>query len=385
MRVAIVRRALNASISMDVYADGLVSGLRQVRPNWEIIEITPGFSEYQGSALSRVGKYYQRYWRFPRHIQRTDIDIYHIVDHSDGHLLYSLSKASQPTVVTCHDLINYIQPENLDNQSKLPLISKLIWNYCVRGIRQANHIVTVSDHTAKDVMTIFGSEPARLTTAHNGVDPIYQSLPVPQVEALRSYYGLNANTFCWLNVGSNHPRKNVFTVLKALALLCQQNAPVHFIKAGADFTDEQKIFIDSQNLTDRVSYIQKPDKETLVGLYGVADALVAPSHYEGFGITPLEAMACGTPVITSNVTSLPEVIGDAGIMVSPEDAEAIASVTQRLIDNPSEKDRLIQAGLQRVKTFTWPAAAETVAKVYEAIYTPNSDLAQPSVLALPGS
>ncbi len=384
MQVAIVRRALNASISMDVYANGLVSGLRQVRPNWEIIEITPPFSEYQASILSRVGKYYQRYWKFPRHLQRAGIDLYHIVDHSDAHLVYSLSKAKQPTVVTCHDLINYIQPENLNNQSKLPLVSKLIWNYCVKGICQADHIVTVSDHTAQDVTTIFGIESARLTTAHNGVDPLYQPLSSVQIAALRAQYSLDSSTFCWLNVGSNHPRKNVLTVLKALALLRQQNAPVHFIKAGADFTSEQKTFIDRQNLTDRVSYIQKPDKETLVGLYGVADALVAPSHYEGFGITPLEAMACGTPVITSNVTSLPEVIGDAGIMVSPEDADAIAQATQRLIDNPDEKHRLIQAGLQRVKAFTWSAAAETVAKVYEAIYKSEFDSASPSASALPG-
>lgn len=372
MRVAIVRRALNASISMDVYADGLVSGLRQVRPDWEIVEITPSFSEYQGSMLSRVGKYYQRYWRFPRRIQRAGIDLYHIVDHSDAHLVYSLSKANKPTVVTCHDLINYIQPENLDNQSKVPLVSKLIWNYCVRGICQANHIVTVSDHTARDVTNIFGIDPTRLTTAHNGVASIYQPLPPEASAAARAQYGLNPSTFCWLNVGSNHPRKNVLAILQALALLCQKNVPVHFIKAGADFTDEQKKFIDCQNLTDQVSYIQKPDRETLVQLYCAADALVAPSHYEGFGITPLEAMACGTPVITSNVTSLPEVVGDAGIMLPPDDIAAIARATQMLIDNPDEKHRLIQAGLRRVNAFTWENAAKTVAEVYEAVYQVSS-------------
>lgn len=380
MRIAIVRRALNSSFSMDVYADGLVTGLRQVRPQWSVVEITPSFSEYQGSIVNRIGKYYQRYWSFSRQIQkRTDIDIYHIVDHSDGHLVYGLRKTGKPIIITCHDLINYIQPENLDNQSKLPLISKQIWNYAVQGICHADYIVTVSDHTAKDVRKIFSIAPIKLTTAYNGVDPVYRPLSQPQAASIRATYGIAHDTFCLLNVGSNHPRKNVFSILKALAELRQQTAPihypqVHFIKAGADFTNEQKIFITEQNLTDCVTYAGKPDKEALAWLYCVADALIAPSIYEGFGITLLEAMACGTPVITSNVTSLPEVVGEAGIMVAPEDTQAIVEAILKLINDVNYRDNLIKQGTQRVKTFTWQNAAETVAQVYEKAIAPEAYL-----------
>ena len=368
MRVAIVRRALNASFSMDVYADGLIGGLRAVRPDWTLIEIAPTFAEYQGSITTRMGKYYQRYCQFPRQLQRrTDVDLFHIVDHSDAHLVYALAKGQQKSVVTCHDLINYIQPENLDNQARFPWVSKSIWNYAVQGLRQSDQVMTVSNHTAQDVMTIFGIAPNRLTTAHNGVDAVYQPRSPDQIAAVRAQYNIDSNTFCWLNVGSNHPRKNVLTVLKALALMRQQNQAVHFIKAGADFTNDQKSFINSQNLTDWVSYVEKPDKGTLVDLYGAADALVAPSFYEGFGITVLEAMACGTPVITSNVTSLPEVVGDAGIMVPPEDVSAIAQATQRLKTHPGEAARLSRLGLERVKQFTWQNAAEIVACQYEKV------------------
>ena len=379
MRVAIVRRASNASFSMDVYADGLVSGLRQARPQWSIAEITPSFSEYQGSVIDRIGKYYQRYWSFSQQIQkRTDIDLYHIVDHSDGHLVYGLRKTGKPVIVTCHDLINYIQPENLDNQSKIPFISKQVWNYAVRGICYADHIVTVSDHTAKDVEKIFGLDPAKLTTAYNGVESVYRPLPPHRADALRASYGIAKDSFCLLNVGSNHPRKNVFTVLRALAALHRQNKPVYFIKAGADFTSEQKIFIDDQNLTDWVSYIGKPDKATLAGLYGAADVLVAPSIYEGFGITPLEAMASGTPVITSNVTSLPEVVGEAGIMVSPEDTLAIVEAISKLMDNAAYNADLVEQGIQRVKAFTWKNSAETVAQVYEKVIATKENVPIPS-------
>ena len=366
MRIAVVRRALKASFSMDVYADGLVSGLKAVRPNWEIVEITPNFSEYQGSVASRVGKYYQRYWQFPRQIQQqADVDLFHIVDHSDAHLVYGLAKANRASVVTCHDLINYIQPENLDNQAIFPFVSRSIWNYSVRGLRQADQIVTVSNHTAQDVTAVFNITPTKLTTAHNGVDASYQPLSRIQIKAVRKQYEIDEDTFCWLNVGSNHPRKNVSTLLEALALLRQQNVSVCFVKAGADFTDRQKDFINCQNLADCVRYVQKPDKAALRKLYSAADALVAPSLYEGFGITVLEAMACGTPVIASNVTSLPEVVGHAGIMVPPKDVEAIAKATLTLKTCPDEVARLSRLGLQRVQAFTWQNAAEIVANVYE--------------------
>ena len=352
---------------MDVYADGLVSGLRQVRPDWSIVEITPPFVEYRGSSFSRIKKYYQRYWYFPRRVrQMTDIDVFHIVDHSDGHLLYGLRSAGHRAVVTCHDLINYTQPENLDDQSKLPLVSRGIWQYAVKGICRASHIVTVSNHTAHDVDRLFGITPDRITIAYNGVSPRFRQLPQQQVALLKSRHNIN-NKICLLNVGSNHPRKNVFAILKSLDQLRQQGLDVCFIKAGADLTTEQKLYVKKRNLTDYVVYVGKPSKETLVDLYNVADILVAPSLYEGFGITLLEAMASGTPVVTSNATSLPEVVGDAGIMVPPEAIEEITAAVRTLANSPDSRKELIDRGLERAKQFTWQSSAETVAQVYETL------------------
>jgi len=366
MKIAIIRRAPQASFSMDVYGEGLVRGLKQVRPHWSIIELTPSFREYKGSFIDRVGKYYSRYWALPRQVARkTDFDIFHIIDHSDGHFVYHLGKMGQPVIVTCHDLINFLQPENISDQSKLPIVSTLIWKYAVRGICRADHIVTVSDHTAKEVMTTFSIEPERLTTAHNGVDPIFHPLPPDQRKTLREKFALPSTAFCLLNVGSNQPRKNIFTVLRAIDLLNRQNTDIHFVKAGSDFNEDQKNFIHSQNLTGRVTYIEKPDKEQLVQLYNAGDILVAPSLYEGFGITPLEAMACGTPAITSNVTSFPEVMSDAGMMVDPLDFQGLASAILWLKQNSAEYQSLASKGVERARSFTWERHAEQVAKVYE--------------------
>lgn len=372
MRVAIVRRAPGASFSMDVYADGLVQGLRQVRPTWTVDEITPSFKEFQGSALAGLVKYYRRYGQFPRQVARQrHIDLFHAIDHSDGHLCYSLSRTGRPVVVTCHDLINYIQPENISTQAKLPWLSTGLWRYAVRGLAQADHIITVSDHTAKDVLATFGIEPAHVTTAHNGVDPLFQLLGAEQVTAARSRYGLAPQTFCLLNVGSNHPRKNLIALLQALALLHQRGLPMYLLKAGADFTPQQKTYLQQQNLTDCVAYVGKPSQAELVELYNAADGLVAPSLYEGFGITPLEAMACGTPVVVANTTALPEVVGQAGLLVPPEDVAAIAAAIQQLYEQPETYGHLVKAGRDRAQSFTWAAHAERVASVYETLVNPS--------------
>ncbi len=370
MRIAIVRRAPGSSFSMDVYADGLVSGLTNVRPDWSIVEITPSFTEYQGSSLERIGKYYSRYWKFPNDVKgRDDIDLFHVIDHSDGHLLYALKGHDKATVVTCHDLINYIHPENISDQAQVAFISQALWKYAVRGICQADHIVTVSDHTAKDVRALFQVQPSRITTAHNGVDPSFQQLPQHQVDQARQQYSIAQSTFALLNVGSNHPRKNIFTILRALAILQRVDIPIQFLKAGADFTAAQKSFIEEEGLADAVSYVGKPSQEQLITLYNAADVLVAPSLYEGFGITPLEAMACGTPVVTADVTALPEVIGEAGIMISPEDADAVATAVKTLYQEHGLYQEFVGKGLERVKGFTWRRHGEQVAQVYEKILT----------------
>ncbi|MEA5448612.1 glycosyltransferase family 1 protein [Leptolyngbya sp. CCNP1308] len=367
MRVLVIRRAKGASFSMDVYADGLIEGLRQARPDWSVEALTPSFSEYSGSVLNRIDKYFWRYLALPQQVsQRDDIDIFHVIDHSDGHFAYSLRRAQRRVVVTCHDLINFVQPENITTQALAPWVSTMIWKYAVEGICKADHVVTVSNYTANDVTKVFGLSTDHITAIHNGVESDFRPWP-ERGAALRQHYGLSLDTFCLLNVGSNHPRKNVITALQAVALLHQRGLPVHFLKAGADFTPAQKEFIDSKNLSDWVSYVGKPSKDQLVDLYNAADLLIAPSLYEGFGITVLEAMACGTPVVTSNATALPEVVGTAGLMAPPDDVEAMATAVMQMQQNPAEYRQFVEKGLAHVQTFTWKAHGERVAKVYENV------------------
>lgn len=371
MRVAILRSTAQSSISMQVYANNIVDGLGQVRPDWEILDVSPKIpAPGEASTLQNtLSKYYERYWHYPRSLKDCEADIFHIVDHSDGHLASALKRYGKRTVVTCHDLINWVQPEMYQGLAIMPLISLNSWRWSVKQMADADHIVTVSRYTAGDVTKSLQIDPALVTAIPNAVSDYFSPASAEAISTFRQSKGVNSDTFCLLNVGSNNPRKNVSAILEALHILKQRSHPIHFWKAGSDFTSEQREFITAHQLTNCVSYLGKLDSSLLPTLYSAADVLVAPSLYEGFGLTVLEAMACGTPVVTANTTSLPEVAGDAAILVDPSDVEAIASATERLIKDLDLRQQLSAAGLSRSALFTWTSTASQLASIYEHVYS----------------
>lgn len=376
MRVAIVCREQNASFSMDVYAEGLIYGLRSVRPQWEIIKLQPQSTHHSNAILKGVQKYYQRYWQYPRTVRAQTVNLIHVIDHSDGHLAYWLKQSPQPTVFTCHDLINFAQPENISDQARLSFLSTQVWRYAVKGLRYADRIISVSDYTAKDVNRLLGVPLKDLTVVPDAVEAEFHPISPSEQALTRQQYQIPAEAFCLLNVGSNHPRKNIFTILKVLHQLHQRGVPAHFLKVGANFTAAQRAFIDQNQLSPWIIYAGKPDKRALVRLYGAANVLVAPSLYEGFGMTILESMACGTPVVASDTSSLPEAAGDAALLVDPKDVDAITTAIHSLRKDNILRETLIKRGLKRVQDFTWENTAEQIARVYEsALQNSKEDMA----------
>jgi glycosyltransferase involved in cell wall biosynthesis len=353
---------------MDVYADGLITGLKTVRPNWKITELRPqAYDRDTKSPWVRAHKSYERFWRFPQEAQQQTANIFHIVDHSDAHIVRWLKKAGKPVVVTCHDLINFVYPENLQGSVRLPILSDHLGYYSIEGMKQADAIVAVSSETAKNIDKILHIEPDRVTVIPNAVDSLFQPMPQEEIKAFRQELNVSPDTFCLLNVGGNHPRKNLSGILKALKLIKQQGLSIQLWKVSDDFKAEDKYYIQSNDLKDSIKYLGYLDKSTLVKVYNATDALVAPSFHEGFGITLLEAMACGTPVISSNVSAMPEVVGEAGILVDPYRDQVIAEAVRRLYNNPVYCQELSHKGLQRVRSFTWEKVAEQMAKVYEKV------------------
>jgi glycosyltransferase involved in cell wall biosynthesis len=359
---------------MDVYADNLVSELRQIRPQWTITEIAPNpwwdGEDNPWHSGTGLRKYYERFWQHPRQVKQQETDLFHIIDHSNAHVAYWLMHLGKPIVVTCHDLVQFIYPEILREQARFPAFSTAMLNYSVRGMLKASQVIAVSSNTANDVEKILGIERQKIVVIPNGTDKHFHPLLNSSVEHLRQKYTTSPDEVCLLNVGSSHHRKNLLTVLKVLHILVQDGTCVRLWKVGDDFTADQKAFIQTHGLEQKVIYLGNPNQDLLLQIYNAADILIAPSLYEGFGLTVLEAMACGTPVITSNVSSLPEVAGDAAILVDPMNVQAMSEAVLQLLNTASYRQVLREKGMERVNQFTWRRTAEQVAQVYENLTIP---------------
>lgn len=373
MRVLIVRREPGAALSMDVYADGLVAGLKAVRPEWSITEVTPIPVDSQKPAwpgMNGVRKYYERFWQHPRIVTRQPADIVHIIDHTSGHVARWLNKAGQSVVVTCHDLVQLIYPENT-GETSLPQLSLAAWRYSVEGMQQADKIISVSSNTKQDIISQLQIESDCITVIPNAVESQFGLLSPDKVKDFRQEQGLEPETICLINVGSAHPRKNLDTVLKVLNRLKKRGINAHLWKVGSDFSPKQQQLIQAYGLEEQITHLGKPDTCSLIQIYNAADILLAPSIYEGFGFTILEAMACGTPVITSNVSSLPEVAGDAAILLDPLDVEGMVEAINQLQIDTTYRQTLTDRGLARANLFSWKKTAEQVAEVYEKLIPYN--------------
>jgi glycosyltransferase involved in cell wall biosynthesis len=207
-----------------------------------------------------------------------------------------------------------------------------------------------------------------VTVVPNGVGDEMQPLDPARVAAHRAARGLPERLILFL--GTLEPRKNVLTLLEAFSLLCRRPGFAHtLVIAGGKgwYYQEIETAVERLGLRERVIFAGFVPQEELPLWYNAADLFVYPSLYEGFGLPPLEAMACGTPVITSNTSALPEVVADAGLMVDPLDAAALAEAMAALLDDPEARRALRAAGLRQAASFSWRETAQRTATVYHRI------------------
>jgi len=355
---------------MDVYADGLVTALRELYPEWEVLEANPRPVGVTGSSslIQGLYKYYEKFFCYPLRLRQYEADIYHVIDQSYAHLVYWLTDV--PVVVTCHDLINFRQPENLWQHARFPILSMLAWRFSVKGLRKAHHVLADSEYTAKDIMQRLGVDGERISVIPIGLDPIFDQIQQEDlIQSFRARHGVSSEEICLLHVGGNAPRKNVTVLLKVVKVLKDKGIPAVLWKIGADFTPQQKHLIQEYGIERNITHLgQMNDEDRALSLaYNAADILIIPSLYEGFGIPVLEAMACGTPVITSNVSSLPEVAGDAARLVSPHNVEEIVDEVLRIAYDPILRQRLVDKGLCRAEMFSWNVVAADIAGIYAQV------------------
>ncbi|MEF3274287.1 MAG: glycosyltransferase family 4 protein [Chloroflexus sp.] len=289
-------------------------------------------------------------------ILRGKADLYH------GCLNVAPLLSPVPTVITIHDLafIRFPQTFRTYNRIYLDLATRL-------SARRANRILVVSEHTKREVVDLLGVAAERVVVTPNAARSHFHPPSPAALASLRARHGLPERFI--LYVGTLEPRKNLTTLLEAFALVSARLPDVPLLIGGGKGWMYQPIFarLDQLQLRDRVKFVGYIPEEELPLWYAAATVFVFPSIYEGFGMPPLEAMACGTPVVTSNTSSLPEVVGDAGLMVPPTDHQALADAIYRVLSDAELHAELCQRGLARARQFSWSDTAARTLAAYQAV------------------
>jgi glycosyltransferase involved in cell wall biosynthesis len=340
--------------SMDRYARSLFRALQQIAPEHEFRLLVP--PDPPIGLRGRLFPLWRLCW-YPLWARRFAADVYHVLDHSYGHLLWGLDR--DRTVVTIHDVAPLFFPGHSLG------VSRLAWQIAWKGAQHALQWITDSDFTKRELLSHTNKSPRNITPIPLGVDSTFCPLPA-QVNEWRERLGLSKAKVV-LHVGHCQPRKNMERLLTALALLNRQRVAFHFIQVGGVFTPAQRRLLESSGLEHHVRQMSRVSEEELVGLYNVADVFVLPSLYEGFGLPVLEAMVCGTPVVAANAASLPEVVGDAGLLVDPRSPEAIAEAIAQVLEDPALASDLRERGFQRARAFTWEQNALRTLEVYHRV------------------
>jgi glycosyltransferase involved in cell wall biosynthesis len=275
-----------------------------------------------------------------------------------------------PSVVTVYDLSFLRFPESFR-----PLQRLYLRLFTGHSVRRARRVIAISHSTRRDVVRFLGKPADRVDVIYCGVDDRFRPAEPAAVAAFRRQKGLPARFLLFL--GTLEPRKNLMALLQAYAQLAaaQGDPPPPLVIAGGQGWHYQEIFaaVERLNLAGRVifpGYVPEGEKPLW---YNAAELFVYPSLFEGFGLPPLEAMACGTPVVVSDASSLPEVVGDAGVRVPPTDRDALADAMAALLGSPLARAERRAKGLEQAARFSWQEAAHQTARVYERALNAESE------------
>ena len=264
------------------------------------------------------------------------------------------------TVVTFHDMTFFLFP-GMHTLSKRYFFRLFIH----LSQRRATALIADSESTRQDAIRLAGVPPGKIHTTLLGITPdFHPESDLAALEAVRQKYHLPERFL--LFVGLLEPRKNLPALLQAFAALPPQQPPVKLVVVGRQgWMYEQTLqLVHSLGLDDRVHFTGYVDQADMPRVYNLAEVAVYPSIYEGFGFPVLEAMASGTPVITSDVSSMPEIAGEAGVTLPPGDVPALTQAIQSLLSDPVERGRRSRLGLERAAQFTWERCAAQTLDVY---------------------
>lgn len=349
--------ASDDSRSMKRYAGELHAALRACsRTGFTVAMERPPDARY-----GRLDRAWCRWITYPRSLTRRTARLFHILDQGYAHLIRSIDSAR--TVITCHDLIPLLAAEGAISRNASPGAA-WTFRFKVACLERARMIIAVSQAT-KNALERYTAVPSdRIAVVHNGVTPTFRVMERARARR-RAAATLDIRTPVVLQVATQGRYKNTQALLHAFARLRARVPDAVLVRIGAPLAADEVDLAARLGVTAGLRYLGELETdELLVEWYNAADVLVFPSLWEGFGWPPLEAMACGTPVVAFDIPPVAEVVGAAGILAPAGDIPALAAATERVLTDAAVAAEHRQRGLQRAAQFTWESAAARTAAVY---------------------
>lgn len=294
-------------------------------------------------------------------------DVYHLANESLATLL--LLCDLRPSVVTVHGLLPYLLQKKQGRDLYDSKIHRWFDALSVQGLRRAQRIIAVSHFLKGELVRHTGIPDERIDVIHEAVDhDFFRPQTVPA--SIRERYGLDKRWRYVLYVGSEQPEKNFLTLVRAFAALRKRRRDVKLLKVGQPEFHSERIaavmLIQELGINDDVMFLGHIGND-LPLIYSASDLFVFPSRFEGFGFPPLEAMACGIPVICSDAGALPEVVGDAALLVDPADQQALVDAMEKILDDQTIRDKYVSRGVANAKRFQWDVTAQKTIEVYRRV------------------
>lgn len=314
--------------------------------------------------LTLFGEKNKRFWDevfMPAQVRKRDFDVFHLPQNGLG-----LPKDKYCSyIATVHDLIPYVLPDTCGKSyldkftDEMPYI-----------VESCDRIITVSEYSKQDIIKYFGIPAEKIEVVYLAADSRFRMMQKEKAwNFLKKEYNYSNDYILYL--GGFSPRKNVDGLLEAYGRIYKE-LPGYYelvlLGASKDNHYELRKKVEDMGLSDRVVFAGYVPYEHLPYFYNCASLFVYPSLYEGFGLPPLEAMTCGTPTITTNVTSIPEVVGDGAVMVNPYDTDDLTDNIIELLSDIDLREQLTRKGLRRAYSFSWKKTAIETIKVYEDVY-----------------
>ncbi|MBB6215537.1 hypothetical protein HNQ80_001626 [Anaerosolibacter carboniphilus] len=359
---------LYAGTGIGTYTHELMKNILKLDGKNQYVFFWPGdgydqFQHHPNIDVHLVGTKNKTFWTYdyiPHHVKRSSAQLFHIPQNGLGLPKEKFCRY----VVTIHDLIPFILPETVGYSYRERFVEEM-----PSIVENADAIITVSEYSKKDIIQYFGISDKKVVVTPLAADEIYH--PINHVEAknfIKTSYGIDHEFILYL--GGFSARKNVLGLIQAysqsLGFLKNTYALV-IVGAPKDCHEEIVTTIDRLGLKDRVIFTGFAPYSHLPYFYNAASLFVYPSLYEGFGLPPLEAMACGCPTITSNLTSIPEVVNDAAILINPYDVDELTHAIIRVLEDKKLSMELIVKGLAQASQFSWENTARNTLRVYESL------------------